>query len=105
MKLITAATLAITALTALIITINAVVSSAARTAPRSPAAQQDPASRAIPVAVPQGARRPVLRETGISRPMGWIRPEYLPALARSQSLRLQVSLGQVRCRPDGVMRS
>jgi len=88
MKMMTAGAPAITAVTAIITTITAAFSAAIRSAR---AALGSPAARAIPVVAPPGIRRQATRYSGISRPVGLVRPEYLPALARSQILRLRIA--------------
>ena len=79
----TAVVLTITAITAIIM-ITAAVSAAARAAPEGTATQ------VVPVATPPKIRRRALRNSRVSRPMGLIRPQYLPALARSRILRLRM---------------
>jgi hypothetical protein len=81
MNMMTAAILAITAMAAVITTIMAAVSAAAW------AALKGPATRVIPVAAPPTIRRRAKRDSRIPRPIGLIRPQYLPALARSRILR------------------
>jgi hypothetical protein len=82
MKMMTAAILGITAITAIIQMITAAVSAAARAA-----ASESPATQGVPVATPPRVRRRVMRNSGVSRPITLIRPQYLPALARSRILR------------------
>jgi hypothetical protein len=84
MNVMTAAILGITAITAIILTIAAVVSAAAR------AAAESPATQVVPVATPPRIRRRAMRSSGVSRPIGLIRPQYLPALAHSRVLRLRM---------------
>jgi hypothetical protein len=84
MNMMTAAILGITALTAIILTITAAVSAAAR------AVSENPTTQEVPVATPPRIRRRALRNSGVSRPIGLIRPQYLPALARSRILRLRM---------------
>jgi hypothetical protein len=84
MNMMTAAILTSTALTAIITTITAAVSAATR------AALQSQATRVIPVSAPSKLRRHAVRRSGVSRPMGLIRPQYLPALARSRILRPRI---------------
>jgi hypothetical protein len=84
MNMMTAAILGITAITAIILTISAAVSAAARAAAGSPATQ------VVPVATPPRVRRRAMRNSGVSRPIALIRPQYLPALARSRILRLRM---------------
>ena len=84
MNMMTAAILGITAITAIILTIAAAVSAAAR------AASESPATQVVPLATPPRIRRRAIRNSGISRPIALIRPQYLPALARSRILRLRM---------------
>jgi hypothetical protein len=84
MNMMTAAILGIAAVTAIIITITAAVSAAAR------AASESPAPQVVPVATPPRIRRRAMRNSTVSRPIGLIRPQYLPALARSRILRLRM---------------
>ena len=84
MNVMTAAILAITAITAIILTITAAISAAAR------AAAESPETKAVPVATQPRVRRRALRNTAVSRPIALIRPQYLPALARSRILRLRM---------------
>jgi hypothetical protein len=84
MNMMTAAILGITAITAIILTITAALSAAAR------AASESPATQVTPVATPAGIRRRAVRNSVVSRPIGLIRPQYLPALARSRILRLRM---------------
>ena len=88
MKRMTAGVPAITAVKAIITTITAAFSAAFRSAR---AALESTATRAIPVAAPPGIRRHATRYSGISRPIGLVRPEYLPALERSLILRLRIA--------------
>jgi hypothetical protein len=84
MNMMTAAILGITAITTIILTIAAAVSAAAR------AAGESPATQVVPVATPPRVRRRAMRNSAVSRPIGLIRPQYLPALARSRILRLRM---------------
>ena len=83
MNTMTAAILGITGITAIILTIAAAVSAAVRAA-----ASESPATQVVPVATPPRIRRRALR---VSRPIALIRPQYLPALARSRILRMRMS--------------
>jgi hypothetical protein len=85
MNMMTAAILGITAITAIILTIAAAVSAAARAV-----ASENPATHVAPVAAPPRVRRRTMRSSGGSRPIALIRPQYLPALARSRILRLRM---------------
>jgi hypothetical protein len=80
MSMLTSATLGIKALIATI----AVACSAAGRAYRT--LRDESQTRR---AVPRRARRRTLRARGISRQVSRVRPEYLPALARSRLLRLR----------------
>ena len=42
-----------------------------------------------PYAVPRRARRRTPRTSGTLRQVSWVRPEYLPSLARSRLLRMR----------------
>jgi hypothetical protein len=84
MNMMTAAFLGITAITVIILTIAAAVSAAARAASESPEIQS------VPVATQPRVRRRAMRNSGVSRPIAPIRPQYLPALARSRILRLRM---------------
>ena len=84
MNVMTAAILGITAITAIILTIAAAVSAAAR------AAAESPETKSVPVATPPRIRRRAMRNSAVSRPIALIRPQYLPALARSRILRLRM---------------
>ena len=42
-----------------------------------------------PRALPRRARRRAPRTNGTIRPTSWVRPEYLPSLARSRLLRMR----------------
>lgn len=77
------------AVRAITTTITAAVSAAARTASKPRAAL------AIPVAAPRRIRRRAQRRYGIFRSIGLIPPQYMPALARSQILRLRCDCIQV----------
>lgn len=83
-NVMTAAILGITAITAIILTIAAAVSTAAR------AASGSPENKSVPVATQPRVRRRAMRNSGVSRPIALIRPQYLPALARSRILRLRM---------------
>jgi len=85
MNMMTAASRAITAITVIVTSITAAVSAAARTGLDSPT------TRAIPVVASPKIRRQAVRTSGILHPIGLIRPQYLPALARARSLRLRMS--------------
>jgi hypothetical protein len=77
-------TAAILAITAIILTITAAISAAAR------AASESPETKAVPLETQPRVRRRAMRNTGVSRPIALIRPQYLPALARSRILRLRM---------------
>ena len=85
MNMMTVASRAITAITVIVTTITAAVSAAARTG------LDRPTARAIRVAASPKLRRQALRTSGVLHPIGLIRPQYLPALARARSLRLRMS--------------
>jgi hypothetical protein len=81
MTMMATAAMGITEVTALITTITAAFSAAAR------------ADRAVedlqnPRAAVRRARRLALRARGISRQASWVGPEHLPALTRAQLLRM-----------------
>ena len=82
MNMMTVATRAITAITVIVTTITSAVGAAGRTG------LDRPITSAIPAAASPKTRRRVVRTSGISRSIGMIRPQYLPALARARSLRL-----------------
>ena len=84
MNTMTAAILGITALTAIILTLMAALNAAPR------AASESSATQLVPAATPPRIRRRTMRTPGVSRPIGLIRPQYLPALARSRILRLRM---------------
>jgi hypothetical protein len=86
MNTMTTAFRAITAVTAIITTITAAVGAAAR------AALKRPVTPTVSPANPPGVRRRTMRNwnSGISCPIGPIRPQYLPALAQSRIFRMQV---------------
>jgi hypothetical protein len=83
MNVMTAAILGITAIMAIILTIAAAVSAAARAASESPETK-------VPAATQPGIRRRAMRNSGVSRPINLIRPQYLPALAHTRILRLRM---------------
>jgi hypothetical protein len=83
MNILTAATLAITGMRAIITRINAAVGN------RTRAALNMPASGSIPV-VAAAVPRQAMRGAGISRLSSPVPAEYLPALARSRILRLRL---------------
>lgn len=85
MNVMTAAILGITAITAIILMIAAAVSAPARAA-----ASESQATQVVPAASPPRVRRRTMRSSGVSRPIALIRPQYLPALARSRILRLRM---------------
>ena len=85
MSMMTVATRAITAITVIVTTTMAAVGVAARTG------FDRPTIPAIPAAASPKSRRRAVRISGVSRPIGTIRPQYLPALARARSLRLQMA--------------
>lgn len=75
-------TTAITAsITAITMAIGAV---AARSVPASPPVRE------VPTVYPPGTPRQVQRHARITRSVGSVPPEYLPALARSRLLRLRI---------------
>jgi hypothetical protein len=84
MNTMTAAILGITALTAIILTLMAALNAAPR------AASESSATQVVPGATPPRIRRRATQTPGVSRPIGLIRPQYLPALARSRILRLRM---------------
>jgi hypothetical protein len=84
MNTMTAAILGITALTAIILTLMAALNAAPRSASESSATQ------VVPAATPPRIRRRTMRTPGVSRPIALIRPQYLPALAHSRILRMQM---------------
>jgi hypothetical protein len=75
----------VVAITAIILTIAAALSVAARAA-----ASESSTTQAVPAATPSRVRRRAMRNSGVSRPIALIRPQYLPALARSRVLRLRM---------------
>lgn len=81
----TAVILAATVVPTMITTIAAVK------AARDWAAREISPLRVGPVTSRPGIRRQGLRDSGMSRPIGLIRPQYLPALAQSRLLRLQTA--------------
>ena len=85
MSMMTVATRAITAITVIVTTITAAVGAGARTG------LDGPTIPATPAAASPKSRRRAVRTSGISRPLGMIRPQYLPALARARSLRLRMA--------------
>lgn len=85
MSMMTLATRAITAITVIVTATIAAVGTAARTG------LDRPTIPAIPAAASPKSRRRVVRTSGVSRPIGMIRPQYLPALARARSLRLRMA--------------
>jgi hypothetical protein len=82
MSIMTVAARAITAITVIVTTTMEAVGVAARTGLDRPT---------IPVAASPKSRRRAVRISGVSRPIAMIRPQYLPALARARSLRLQMA--------------
>ena len=106
MNMMTDAILAVTAIAAIITTITAAVGAVGRVAPESSTSRPVPAGdsltpagrsvggpmgQPIPMASLRGIRRQTMRDSGMSRPVGLIQPQYLPALALSQLLRLQMT--------------
>lgn len=85
MNMMTEAILAVTAIAAIIATITAAVGAVGRAAPVSST------SRTIAMTAQRGIHRQAMRDSGMSRPMRLIQPEYLPALALSQLLRLRMT--------------
>jgi hypothetical protein len=83
MHMMRAAILAVTK--AIITGIRATVDAVGRTTPG------DLTSHAITVAASRGIRRQAMRASGVSHPIGLIRPQYLPALAQSRLLRLRIA--------------
>ena len=81
MTMMATAAIGITEITALITTITAAFSAAAR-ADRAVEDLQNPRAAA------RRARRLELRARGISRQASWVGPEHLPALTRAQLLRM-----------------
>ena len=83
------------ATTAIITTITEAFGAAARLA------SKPRLTRAIPVAAPQRIGQQAQRRSGIFRSIGLIPPQYMPALARSQILRLRMlqarAFGQRGC--------
>jgi hypothetical protein len=90
MNMMTAAFLS-NAVTAIITTITAAVGAAARMAskPRP--------TLVIPVAAPRRIRRQAQQCSGIFRSIGLIPPQYMPALAQSQILRLRMLQATAAC--------
>jgi hypothetical protein len=84
MNMMTAAILGITAITAIILTIAAAVRAAAR------AASERLAAQGVTAATPPRVRRRATRNSLVARPIALIRPQYLPALARSRILRVRM---------------
>ena len=85
MNMMTLAIRATTAITVIVTTITAAVSAAARPG------RDRLTTRAIPAAVSPKSRRRAVRTSGVSRSIGMIRPQYLPALAQARSLRLRMA--------------
>ena len=81
MTMMATAAIGITEITALITTITAAFSAAAR-ADRAVEDLQNPRAAA------RRARRLALRARGISRQASWVGPDHLPALTRAQLLRM-----------------
>ena len=81
MTMMATAAIGITEITALITTITAAFSAAAR-ADRAVEDLQNPRAAA------RRARRLALRARGISRQASWVGPQHLPALTRAQLLRI-----------------
>jgi hypothetical protein len=82
MHTMTEAILAVAITTAIITAIEAAID-----AVRRAVAPENSTFRALPMATPRGVRRQPIRGPGVSRPIGVIPPQYLPALAQSRLLR------------------
>jgi hypothetical protein len=85
MNMMTVAIRAIAAITVVVTTMMTAAGATGRTG------LDRATTRTISAAASLKARRRAVRASGVSRSIGMIRPQYLPALARARSLRLRMA--------------